>query len=205
MHFVPFQSLSAIPPGLPAGDHSAAGGVGHLSPEHGSPVSEARQDPGPHCGPDRTIEPVAAPERQPGGGLRQTLLQGGALAVPPLGHPARLPVMARIDPAVRAVCRLVRQLIGEAVMLMGDGIVMRRDRRRLACHVRQMSMYVCHVALQFPMTDIGLAFGRDRTTVSHACHIVEDRRDDPFFDEFVSAMERMATAVFHATEIGLHD
>ena len=72
----------------------------------------------------------------------------------------------------------------------------RRDRRRTACHVRQIAMYVCHVALEMPMHDIGEAFGRDRTTVAHACEVVEDRRDDPAFDEFVSAVERISTSVF---------
>ncbi|WP_349433462.1 hypothetical protein [Pararhizobium sp. A13] len=46
--------------------------------------------------------------------------------------------------------------------------------------------------------DIGYAFGRDRTTVSHACNVVEDRRDDPAFDDFVASVERVLTSVFGA-------
>jgi chromosomal replication initiation ATPase DnaA len=53
-----------------------------------------------------------------------------------------------------------------------------------------------------PQHDIGVAFGRDRTTVGHACHVVEDRRDDPVFDDFVSAAERMIAVVFGGGEIG---
>jgi hypothetical protein len=106
---------------------------------------------------------------------------------------------------LRTVCRIVRQLIGELVCLFADRVMLRRDRRRLACHVRQISMYVCHVALQIPMHDIGEALGRDRTTVGHACHVVEDRRDDPAFDEFVSAAERMVTTVFGISEVHVHD
>ena len=37
-------------------------------------------------------------------------------------------------------------------------------------------MYVAHVVLSLNMTDIGRGFGRDRTTVLHACHLVEDSR-----------------------------
>lgn len=111
--------------------------------------------------------------------------------------PASLPI--------RSACRIVRQLIAEVTMLFGDRILLRRDRRRVASHVRQLAMYVCHVALRISMTDIGSAFGRDRTTVSHACHVVEDRRDDPAFDEFVTAIERMATTVFLASELPIHD
>ena len=43
----------------------------------------------------------------------------------------------------------------------GDRVLIRRDRRRMACHVRQIAMYVCHVALRISQTDIGEAFGRD--------------------------------------------
>jgi len=103
-----------------------------------------------------------------------------------------LPVSAHLR------CRVVRQLTAEMVMLVGERVQMRRDRRRSSCHVRQISMYVCHVVLQISMTDIGLSFGRDRTTVSHACHVVEDRRDNPAYDDFVGCVERVVTSVFGA-------
>ncbi|CAN7181942.1 transposase [Pararhizobium sp. LjRoot255] len=100
--------------------------------------------------------------------------------------------------AVHLRCRVVRQLAAEMVMLVGERVPLRRDRRRTSCHVRQISMYVCHVVLQISLTDIGYAFGRDRTTVSHACNVVEDRRDDPAFDDFVASVERVITSVFGA-------
>ena len=37
------------------------------------------------------------------------------------------------------------------------------------------------------MSEIGAAFGRDRTTVGHACNVVEDRRDDAAFEAWVSS------------------
>ena len=106
---------------------------------------------------------------------------------------------------LRTTCRIVRQVVGEMVLLFGDRVLVRRDRRRLACHVRQIAMYVCHVALRISQTDIGDAFGRDRTTVRHACHVVEDRRDDPVFDDFISAIERIVVAVFGTLEVAAHD
>lgn len=54
---------------------------------------------------------------------------------------------------------------------------------------RQLAMYLTHVVLQESFTAIGLAFGRDRTTVSHACALIEDMRDDPHFDAEVSRLE----------------
>ena len=62
--------------------------------------------------------------------------------------------------------------------------------------VRQIAMYVAHVALGISMGDVGRGFGRDRTTVLHACHLIEDMRDDEDFDRAVVMMERVALAAF---------
>ena len=92
----------------------------------------------------------------------------------------------------RIVCLVVRQLTAELLAAAGNREEVRRARRRASCHVRQISMYVCHVALSLAYGDIAEAFGVDRTTVTHACHMVEDRRDDAGFDAFVSSVERLA-------------
>jgi hypothetical protein len=57
-------------------------------------------------------------------------------------------------------------------------------------------MYLCHVVLSVPYQTIGRSFGRDRSTVVHACAVVEDRRDDPGYDLFVERCERCVNAVF---------
>ena len=101
---------------------------------------------------------------------------------------------------LRTTCRIVRQVVGEMVLLFGDRVLVRRDRRRLACHVRQIAMYVCHVALRLTMTDIARGFGRDRITVAHACARVEDRRDMKAFDDLVGAVERVVDTVFASRE-----
>lgn len=106
---------------------------------------------------------------------------------------------------IRNICRIVGHMTGEMVSLVGARVQMRRDRRRTLCHVRQIAMYVCHVALQIPLHEIGHAFGRDRTTVGHACHVVEDRRDDPAYDEFVGAVERIVTSVFGPSGSAAHE
>lgn len=103
------------------------------------------------------------------------------------------------------VCRIVRQITAELSMMTMDRTLVRRDRRRANCHIRQIAMYVCHVGLRISLSDIGLAFGRDRTTVGHACNVVEDRRDDPAFDEFVSAVERLSGSVFGLVEVPAYD
>jgi hypothetical protein len=102
-------------------------------------------------------------------------------------------------------CGIVRHLVDELLMLIGDRVQMRRDRRRALCHIRQIAMYVCHVSLGMPQSEIGEAFGRDRTTVGHACGVVEERRENAAFDDFVSTVERIANTVFGRSEVARHD
>ena len=99
---------------------------------------------------------------------------------------------AQLSASHLAVCAAIWQMTEEMLLLTSWPIPHRRDQRRLLCHARQIAMYVCHVVLRLSLTEIGRAFGRDRTTVGHACHVVEDRRDDPAFEAFVGALERVA-------------
>lgn len=66
---------------------------------------------------------------------------------------------------------------------------------RAAAFARQIAMYLAHVGFGIPMAAIGQVFGRDRTTVVHACHLVEDRRDEARFDDLLDHMEQAASAL----------
>ncbi|WP_246663275.1 helix-turn-helix domain-containing protein [Rhizobium sp. WL3] len=99
-----------------------------------------------------------------------------------------------LTPERRLLCMIVRQLTEE--LLRSTGLESDQDPgRRATSHVRQVAMYVCHVAYSMPMGEVAEAFGRDRSTVGHACRMVEDRRDDRAYDTFVAIVERMASAV----------
>nr|WP_303651372.1 helix-turn-helix domain-containing protein [Asticcacaulis currens] len=63
----------------------------------------------------------------------------------------------------------------------------RKDAR--TARARQLSMYLISVAWQWPLYRIGAAFGRDRTTVGHACRRIEDLRDDRQWDEQIERLE----------------
>jgi chromosomal replication initiation ATPase DnaA len=63
-----------------------------------------------------------------------------------------------------------------------------RSRQRIA-FARQTGMYLAHVAGGLPFAEVGRLFARDRTTVAHACSVVEDRRDDPVFDRALAVLE----------------
>lgn len=45
------------------------------------------------------------------------------------------------------------------------------------------------VACGMSLTEVGRTFACDRTTVSHACGVVEDGRDDPTFDRVLDLLE----------------
>ncbi|MEL6372647.1 MAG: helix-turn-helix domain-containing protein [Pseudomonadota bacterium] len=42
---------------------------------------------------------------------------------------------------------------------------------------RQVGMYLAHVECGLTLTQVGHLYARDRTTVAHACALIEDRRD----------------------------
>jgi len=79
-----------------------------------------------------------------------------------------------------------------------------RGRKRIAL-ARQTAMYLAHVAFGLSLTRVGICFGRDRTTVRHACALIEDRRDDPRLEFGLLALEAallaaMAKLVDHPVE-----
>ncbi len=75
-----------------------------------------------------------------------------------------------------------------------DFAIATRGRARIAL-ARQIAMYICHVVCRQSLTDVGRIFGRDRTTVAHACGVVEDRRDEPRFDRTVELLEHVVLAL----------
>lgn len=99
-----------------------------------------------------------------------------------------------------------RHMICEAVIDMSAAyfnVSSRQLRRPGRCvqaisRVRQVAMYVAHTGLGFTMTDVGKGFCRDRTTVMHACHQIEDLRDDEEFDAIVDQFNRIVTAAFQS-------
>jgi chromosomal replication initiation ATPase DnaA len=87
----------------------------------------------------------------------------------------------------------VRQLIDHA---LSRGFAIRsRDLwsetrgRPATAFARQVAMYLAHVSFGLTLTEVGQVFARDRTTVAHACGLIEDRRDDPVFDRSLDLLE----------------
>lgn len=72
----------------------------------------------------------------------------------------------------------------------------RRGRKNVAL-ARQTAMYLAHVGCSLSLTQVGALFDRDRTTVAHACALVEDRRDNADFDLALELLERAIRALRH--------
>jgi Bacterial dnaA protein helix-turn-helix len=98
----------------------------------------------------------------------------GRAAEPYFGPPIRDPVEIAVS-----------QVFGVA---QNDLCIPTRGPKTTA-EARQVAMYVIHISCGINLTDVGSIFGRDRTTVAHACALVEDRRDDPVFDRVLELLE----------------
>ncbi|MBO6757753.1 MAG: hypothetical protein JJ902_15575 [Roseibium sp.] len=67
-----------------------------------------------------------------------------------------------------------------------------RGKQHVA-EARQLVMYLAHVELGMPLSEIGRRYCRDRSTASYACRATEERRDDPKFDEIVCEIETLVS------------
>jgi hypothetical protein len=65
---------------------------------------------------------------------------------------------------------------------------------------RQIAMYLAHTGFELSFETISRVFERDRTTVSHACHVVEDGRDDIWLDCRLEALELFCRSGLEALE-----
>ena len=84
--------------------------------------------------------------------------------------------------------------MAQAIVAHAYGVSMEEIRgplraRPRASHARQVAMYLTHVVLSQSLSEVGRAFGRDRTTASYACNRIEDLRDDPDVDRTLGWME----------------
>ena len=94
------------------------------------------------------------------------------------------------EKACRVVARLAKEVVCEAHGLPHAALL---DEPRGASHLalaRQSAMYLAHVVGQLTLSEVAMHFKKSRTTVSHACINVEDRRDSPIFDLQIEFMEK---------------
>lgn len=66
---------------------------------------------------------------------------------------------------------------------------------RQKSQIRQLAMYLCHTALGLSMRQVAKGYFIDRSSVSYACRMTEERRDHPEFDALVSQAERLVALI----------
>ncbi|MEM1037401.1 MAG: helix-turn-helix domain-containing protein [Pseudomonadota bacterium] len=84
---------------------------------------------------------------------------------------------------------LVGHVVSYVLGVKGIEIMASGRGSRLASKGRQLSMYLAHVSLGWSIGRVADAFRRDRSTVSHACQLIEYERDDEAVDHWICEME----------------
>lgn len=92
-------------------------------------------------------------------------------------------------PRKRLLARFVVQMTATACTVSTDQLFQASRGAARVVRARQISMYLLHTTLSIPYQDLGELFGRDRTTIAHACSVVEDLRDTPAFDDKITELE----------------
>ena len=109
--------------------------------------------------------------------------------------PSRHPLPpAEVTAGPDDICRLVTTCVAFDFGLDAADLESGLRGSRRAAFARQIAMYLAHVGFGLNFETIGHVFGRDRTTVAHACRVVEDGRDDIWFDCRVAALELICRA-----------
>lgn len=100
---------------------------------------------------------------------------------------------ARVSSHAQADCMFIQHVIASAHRV--DIAKLRAPTRQCApvAFARQIAMYLAHISRGLTLTEVGRCFERDRTTVAHACRLVEDNRDVPEIDLALDCLEAAIT------------
>ncbi len=90
-----------------------------------------------------------------------------------------------------AAARLAASVASYALDVAIDDIMDQRRGSAGVAFARQVAVYLCHTGFELSLSRVAAAFERDRSTVAHACHAIEDRREEPHFELWIGALETM--------------
>ena len=114
--------------------------------------------------------------------------------------PFSLPQSASARTSPQTICHLIATCVACDFGLDAAELETRMHGSKRLAFARQVAMYLAHVGCGLALSQVGLAFGRDRTTVRHACALVEDRRSEPGFELAIGALEAALMAVLRRFE-----
>jgi len=87
--------------------------------------------------------------------------------------------------------KVTQSLVARLYGVPMDDLFAATRRGARAAFARQVAMYLMRVVYRLSLKEIGLAFGRDRSTASHACQLVEELREDPAIDRQLAQLENL--------------
>lgn len=90
--------------------------------------------------------------------------------------------------ADRIKADLAIHLVAAAFAVPAERIMRRGRAEPLVCQARRVAIYLVHVTYGWTLERVGHVFRVNRATAGTACRWVEDRRDDPAFDETVERL-----------------
>jgi chromosomal replication initiation ATPase DnaA len=101
---------------------------------------------------------------------------------------------------IRLTARMAKEVVCEAFGIP-HAELMAPDRGGVAhAQARQIAMYLSHVVGQLTLNEVANEFGRERSTVSHACINIEDSRDSPILELQIDYMEQRLRARLRSAE-----
>ncbi len=91
----------------------------------------------------------------------------------------------RVDPEVFELTQIVARERGVALTKL-----LRRSRGSgRAASARQLAIYLAHTTLGRPQDVVSELFSRERSTIAHAVHTMEDHRDERAIDDEIARIE----------------
>lgn len=95
--------------------------------------------------------------------------------------------------------RLIIHTVALVFQVTPEQIRSRSRENARSAFARQVAMYLTHICCGLSYSETGRLFHRDRTTVAHACALVEDSRDDRNLDQTLCHTETAVTRLINAT------
>ena len=90
----------------------------------------------------------------------------------------------------RHYAELAASIVGYTMRVPAPAILDCARGTHAIARARQISMYLTYVGFEMSLARVALAFGRDRSTVAHACRQIEDVRDAGDFDDWLIQLEQ---------------
>lgn len=95
----------------------------------------------------------------------------------------------RSNAAAHMTCERVAAVVAQDFSVAPATLFARTRGAPRDALARQTAMYLAHTVFGISFGQIGRIYGRDRTTVAHACRRIEDAREASGFDERLRRLE----------------